>query len=348
MNIESSKEYIENSFLKDLLIKDSVTDISFNGEDIFYQDNLLGRKHYDKKIPYDVIENFIKQVSYLSEKTFSYSTPILDITIDRYRITALYSSISKRHYKSVVTFSIRIGSKELRIKENSDFINPTLYEFFLYCLKERKSIVIGGVTGTGKTEFQKFLLSNSMPNERIIVIDNISELDGDFYKEGNDINIWVFNENSKNITLSDLIKTALRSNPDWLILAEAREKEMKDILISSQTGHPIITCLHASSLKSIVSRIVRMIMMSENISSYQIIEKDVLNNFDVFVILDKRSNDDHSIKRYIKEIGISFKEKIKVIFKNDGEDHYYKIPSSFFSPFNFSIDFKKNFLGEDG
>lgn len=49
---EKLKNYLENSFLKELLNKDSITDISYNGEDIYYQDNYLGRQKFDKKISY--------------------------------------------------------------------------------------------------------------------------------------------------------------------------------------------------------------------------------------------------------------------------------------------------------
>ena len=41
MDVDRLVDYLENSFLKDLLKKESVTDISYNGQDIFYVDNNL-------------------------------------------------------------------------------------------------------------------------------------------------------------------------------------------------------------------------------------------------------------------------------------------------------------------
>ena len=81
--------------------------------------------------------------------------------------------------------------------------------------------------------------------------------------------------------MDELIKNALRSNPDWLVVAEARGKEMNQVLTSVMTGHPIITTLHAKSVNAIPKRICRMIMQADNTQSYDDIFDDVSEQISV-------------------------------------------------------------------
>jgi len=328
MKSEILKIYLENSFLKELLKRDDITDISFNGSEIFYVSNENGRNRYEINIQLNEINNFIKQIANLSEKSFSYSNPILDISVYRYRILAIHNSLGRKDFNEVFSFSIRIRSNDLRIFKGSGFLNEPLEELFQYFIDNRKSIILFGVTGSGKTEFQKYLISTIKEINRIIIIDNINELDNIVSKA--DINIYEYNENNKDINEEILIKSSLRSNPDWLILAEARGKEMKSILDSSLTGHPIITCLHGKDCKSILSRIESLILSSNANLDQKLIREDILSSFEVFVCLDKRVEKNKSINRYIKEIGISYKDDIYLIYKNYSKEDYFKIPSDSF------------------
>ena len=75
MDVNKLITFIENSFLSDLLEKDSVTDISYNGESIYYLDNNLGRQRRDTLVEPQLLRDFIRQISNLSEKQFSYPQP---------------------------------------------------------------------------------------------------------------------------------------------------------------------------------------------------------------------------------------------------------------------------------
>ena len=72
MDTEKIINFVENSFIKELLDNPKVTDISYNGEDIFYVDNDLGRVKYRMAVEPIVIKDFIRQIANLSEKQFSY------------------------------------------------------------------------------------------------------------------------------------------------------------------------------------------------------------------------------------------------------------------------------------
>ena len=138
--------YIENSFLKSLLFDEDITDISYNGADIFYVSNLEGRKRSDIVIEQQTARDFLRQIANIAEQQFSYTNPYLDVAIDKYRINATHQSIGKINNEDVVTFSIRIASIKPRIDDNSDFFTPLLVELVKVISLSHKSIVIGGVT----------------------------------------------------------------------------------------------------------------------------------------------------------------------------------------------------------
>ena len=121
MDKQKALYYIDNSFLASLLKDEDITDISYNGSDIYYVSNSQGRKKSDIRIDVQLAKDFIRQIANIAEKQFSFSSPILDISIGRYRINATHQSIAKIQDDGVITFSIRIASKQIRINDDSDF-----------------------------------------------------------------------------------------------------------------------------------------------------------------------------------------------------------------------------------
>ena len=150
--MNSVVSYLESSFLKDLLKNDNVTDISFNGETLFYQDNINGRHKLEYKLNDKEAFDFVRQIANLSDSMFSYSDPILDISCGRYRINATHYAISRKNRNKVINFSIRIGQDELRILDDKNFINEKCVYLIQKFIEVKESIIISGITGSGKTE----------------------------------------------------------------------------------------------------------------------------------------------------------------------------------------------------
>ena len=302
MNKELVK-YIESSFLYPLLKDEKITDISYNGKDIFYLHNDYGRKKSDICISKDDALVFIRQIANLSEKQFSYSVPFIDVSEGRFRVNAIHPSIVRVNNEKSISFSIRIASLENHIFTSKTFMNKEMKTYLLDCLKQKKSIVIGGPTGSGKTELQKFLLSSLENNTRVVVIDNVQELEFVRDNPNLDITSWEANDLHPNASINDLIRQALRSNPDWLVVAESRGKEMKDVLNSVMTGHPIITTMHAKSLKTMPHRLVRMIEMSDTNEKYDDIMSDLMSHIEVYVYVQREISKTGKVRRYIESIG---------------------------------------------
>ena len=300
--------YLEESFIAPLLKDDEITDISYNGKEIYYLHNKFGRKRSDIVVSKDESIAFVRQIANLAEKQFSYTNPSIDVSEGRYRINAIHPSIVRVDNEKSISFSIRIASPTIRILSSNSFMNAEMKKFLLNCLKNKRSIVIGGPTGSGKTELQKYLLTNLEDNTRVIVIDNVQELEFIRSNPNLDITSWEANELHQNASINDLIRQALRSNPDWLVVAESRGKEMNDVLNSVMTGHPIITTMHANSLMAMPHRLVRMIEMAETKETYDDIMGDLLSHIPVYVFVKRDITKTGKVKRYIEAIGEVEKE----------------------------------------
>lgn len=295
-------KFIEESFLYHLLKDKNITDISYNGRSIYYLHNLYGRQVSDIEIDEDDAKGFVRQLANIGEKQFSIQSPILDITIGKYRINAVHNIIAKSQNEGVINFSIRIASDELKIKKDSNFFPPVVGELFDILLKNQMSIVMGGKTGTGKTEFQKYLISRLPKKARVLIIDNVLELDISNLFQDLDINIWQSDESNTTMCINSLVKNALRSNPDWLIVAESRGKEMLEVLNSAMTGHPILTTIHSMDAQSMPNRIIRMVMMNDKDLSYKSIKSDILSHLNFYVYLKNDWDEEGKSYRHVQEV----------------------------------------------
>ena len=173
MDEEKAITFLESSFLRKLLLEDGVTDISFNGTHLFYQHNYLGRVQSDIEVEKTQVIDFLRQLSNLCEKKFSIQEPILDLTVGKYRLNAIHPCIGRKGHMKVPTFALRIASETLKAKEDKFFLPNKVISLLEDILDNNCSVVIGGITGTGKTELQKFLISLMKDSTRVIVIDNV-------------------------------------------------------------------------------------------------------------------------------------------------------------------------------
>lgn len=303
-------EFVENSFLKPLLSKEGVTDISYNGESLFYQDNHKGRKRALIHVAPEEVSDFLRQIANLSEKQFSYMNPVLDVSFARYRLNAMFSSIVRVLDKKSFSFSLRIGKEGSAISADSGFFGGKSRSILLKALADGSSIVVAGETGSGKTELQKWLLLNMADNTRVIVIDNVEELELSRVESGIDLTSWRIDSRFPESSFSSLIRTALRNNPDYILVAEVRGDEMHDALRSAMSGHPIITTLHARDLESVPARMARMAQIDPKMSLKELIE-DIYHHFDIVVYLSKAMVAG-SIERRVEKIGYLDKKKMEI------------------------------------
>ena len=116
----------------------------------------------------------------------------------------------------------------------------------------RRNIVVSGATSSGKTTLLGALASRIPANERILVLEDTNELmlrhPHAVYLEARPATAEGMNE----VTLSDLVRHALRLRPDRLLVGEVRGPEAFDMLQAMNTGHTgSLSSCHANSARCI-------------------------------------------------------------------------------------------------
>jgi pilus assembly protein CpaF len=120
----------------------------------------------------------------------------------------------------------------------------------------RTNLLITGAAGSGKTTLLSALLSLASPAERIVAIEDVAELRVDHPHfvslEARQSNI----EGAGEVSLTRLLREALRMRPDRLVLGECRGAEVRELLSALNTGHDGgAGTLHANSLDDVPARL---------------------------------------------------------------------------------------------
>ena len=125
------------------------------------------------------------------------------------------------------------------------------------------SIVISGGTSAGKTTFLNALSSFIPGSERIITIEDNAELQIQGIQNLVRLEAQMANfDENREVTIRDLIKSALRMRPDRIIVGEVRSGEAVDMLTAFNTGHDGSLCtIHANSCEDAVSRLEMCVLM---------------------------------------------------------------------------------------
>lgn len=297
----SPSEYIENSFLSPLLTNRGITDISYNGESIYFVSNKEGRKKANISVKPAQVGDFLRQIANMMERQFSFTFPILDVSFGRYRLNAVNSSLGRYKNEKSYTFSLRLEKEKSILDEHPEFFRKNGKQILMELLRRKESIVIGGQTSSGKTELEKWLISKMPEATRIIVIDNVEELDM-MENPHIDLSTWLVNEQIKGASFPELIRNALRNNPDYIMVAEARGGEMYDALLSAMSGHPIITTLHAMDVSAMPDRMARLAMLASERLFREEIMDDIAHHFRYYVYVKKSVGFDGRIVRNIASI----------------------------------------------
>lgn len=248
-----------------LLEADSeITDITFNGTQLIAESNSSRYVYSEKlaeklgftyeKIDDFYIERFCRKIANAQGEKFNMQYPILDCVMMNLRLNAVHNVVARQG----TTMALRVTRPVMRLgKDNfTSFAPMYMYDFFMALMEARCNIIVAGATGTGKTEFQKLLVSFIKDHEKICLMEDVLEFHAKKLFPNKDIHSWLA---SKDASFSDLIKAGLRNNPDWITISEVRGSEAFNMLQAAISDHSIITTLHAKSARVIPKRIVSMI-----------------------------------------------------------------------------------------
>lgn len=240
---------------RSLLDNDDITDISYdNGGQIWIRSLTQGslRVEVDGATP-EFVEKLAFQCSNVMGTTFNNAKPFLDAESAELRMNFVHQSIATNGIALVIRKTpakIRL-EKEKLIQE--DYFTPTIHDFLMKCVEGHCNIMVAGETGSGKTEFVKYLASHTKTNEKIITIEDTLELHLDRIFPQRDI---VSMKTNNVASYSDVLVTCMRQNPKWILLSEVRSAEAVSAVRNSiSSGHNILSTIHADKASAIPYRL---------------------------------------------------------------------------------------------
>ena len=171
-----------------------------------------------------------------------------------------------------------------------------LAEFLAEQIRSGMTLLISGGTGTGKTTLLR-ILADAIPDEqRIVVIEDTSEL---HIQKPNILAVECQMDTFKaSITFDDLLKSALRWRPDRIILGEVRGIEARTLLDSFNTGHAgSLATIHANSAAKALSRFANLVMRSHAQATFSDVEAEIGEAVDFVVHVERQPG-----RRIIREV----------------------------------------------
>jgi len=248
------REKIGHGFLDGFLADPWLEDVSIPGEGkVFVYHKMFGHLETNIYVSKDEINRLLRSISERYGKVLSYTHPIIDIHLpDGSRFNIVFGEdISLRGSN----FTIRKFPKEpisvtqlIRWKTFS----PDLAAYLWMLFEVGISAMVCGETASGKTTTLNALTCFINSDSKIISIEETPEVN--LYHKN-----WIREVTRLHtgvpVTMFDLLKAALRQRPDYIIVGEIRGEEGRVAFQAIETGHPVLSTMHAGTLGQLFQRL---------------------------------------------------------------------------------------------
>jgi pilus assembly protein CpaF len=163
-------------------------------------------------------------------------------------------------------------------------------------IRSGKTLLISGGTSTGKTTVLRALATAIPAEQRIVVIEDTSEL---HLQKPNLLSVECQTDTFKaTITFDDLLKSALRWRPDRIILGEVRGIEARTLLDSLNTGHTgSLATIHANSATKALRRFANLVLRSHSQATFEDVEAEIGEAVDYVVHVEREQG-----RRVVREV----------------------------------------------
>ena len=256
---DSIFDKLDFGLFKPLIDNDDITDISYcNHGQIWIRSLTEGSKRVEIEGLNDAfVEKLAFQCSNVMGTTFNNAKPFLDAESTELRLNFVHESIATNGIAVVIRKTpakIRLNKEKL-ISE--DYFTANIHDILMKCVEGHCNIMVSGETGSGKTEFVKYLASHTKENEKIITIEDTLELHLDKIFPHRDI---VAMKTNNVASYSEVLVTCMRQNPKWILLSEVRSAEAVTAVRNSiSSGHNILSTIHADKASAIPYRMYSLL-----------------------------------------------------------------------------------------
>jgi len=284
--------------IEHLILDDSISEVMVNGPDrIFIEKAGFIEPVQGLSLGEKSLMVAVKNIARRLGDDISESKPILDSRLpDGSRVAAVIPPCSVNG----VTLTIRkFNARHFGVEElvQAGTLERWLANQLENYILARKNILIVGGTGSGKTTMLDVLGKFIPPDERVLLIEDTSEI----HMEQDNLVRFEARQAQNGlpaVTIRDLLKASLRHRPDRIILGEIRGGEAFDLLQLLNTGHSgSLSTVHVTSARQGLARFTSCVLQSGVDLPYRAIKTNVGDSVNVVVHLERRPG-----RRFVSEV----------------------------------------------
>jgi type IV secretion system protein VirB11 len=290
-NLEILQPFLDNQHYKEIVIEKpySINVETIEGKWLHFSHDKLSLEH---------LFGMTKLLATVSGKNFNEKDCIISVAIDqKHRLQAVYGKQTNNN----ISITIRLKRNSLLNLDDFNF-SLELKEKLINLVKNRKTILISGGVGCGKTTLLNSLVKFINHSERIITIENVREIEinPDIYKHY--CALTYLEDKTHNI--ADLLNSSLRMRPDRILIGELRNENTYLFLRACNTGHEgTISTIHANTPKGAIDALIHNIKTgTQNNHDETQIRQEFTRNINAILQLKREyQNDKMVVSGYLEE-----------------------------------------------
>lgn len=294
------------SFLEDYIKNHEVEEILVNSFDSIEVITNIGRKKVSDMFSTPAVSlNMFKKMARLSGDYLDNKSPITESYIaNGIRVSAIIPPVVDK--EAGISSTIRKQKIAKVSKQNlieSNTATDEMLDFIVFCVEHGISMGFAGRTSSGKTTDISYILNSIDTKKRIFSIEETREIDFSGHTSVVATRTRRSDNPEMNISMNDLLRTALRFTPDIICVAEMRGEEAMASQEASRTGHTVVTTLHAISARSAYHRILSMCQMSNTRIPTNYIMQFIIEAFPIVVYKRRLADGSRKIIEIVEAVG---------------------------------------------
>lgn len=285
---DKNYEYL-NDELRVLFNDEEITDLMINGLESVYIEKKGLVSRIETVLSEPELCRLIDSIAQYNSKSIDVNHPVFDgkmyggircnvvmppVSIDGITITL------RKHVNEIDSIAVLI---------KNGMLNDTTAKILKDAMSKKLNIIISGGTGTGKTTLINVLLNGLQDNtQRIITIEDTAELR---LKMPHVVRLESRRSTPDcpyEVSIRDLVKTALRMRPDRIVIGEIRGEEAYDLLHAVNTGHRGCLCsIHANSCRDVLRRFETLAILGHSNLDISVPRSWIASNIHLLVHVSK-------------------------------------------------------------
>jgi pilus assembly protein CpaF len=293
----------------------SVSEVMINGpDDIWIEVKGKLRQTEAKFDNEDDLMGGVKNIAQYVGKVLNELNPRLDARLpDGSRVHVVLPPCARNGVSVAIR---RFGKFTLTLDNLISFgsVTPEAAEFIRICVETQRNIIVAGGTGSGKTSLLNVVSSLISPDERIIVIEDSTELQ---LQQPHVLMLEARGPDNKGrgkVEIGDLFHSAMRLRPDRIVIGEIRGGEALTLLQAMTSGHGgTMSTTHATYPDDTLRRLETMAMMSEVEMPLMALRSQVASAVQIIIQTSRFNDGSRKLTHVAEVLGLDTNGEYKIL-----------------------------------